>query len=182
MILTLALGLLLQRGGEKFGLLGTGQKSYSGAIGFEKFIRDLLEHEKRMANLPDRPPRADNLSERSVVLLVSDFLEDPEVTEQAVRNVTAKGCQAHLLQIIDPAEAFFPFKGHLEFIDQTGGAPISFGRAQTVREKYRQEFQQHKNEIRDICRQYNCNLILHDTGQNENTALLAQYLALKERL
>ena len=181
MILTMALALLLQQGGEKFGLLDASPVAFSGLAGFEKFTHRLLDHGQKTANLPDRPPQADNLPPRSVVLLISDFLEDPAVIEQAVRNIAARGCQTHLLQIIDPAEAFFPFRGHLQFTDHSDRSSVSFGRAEAVQEQYRQKFQQHKDEVRDICRQYGCNLTLHDTGQSENIALLAQYLALKER-
>lgn len=181
LLMALTLGLLLQRGGEKFGLLGPKSKSHSGAIGFEKFSRDLLDHANRMNGLADSLPDSQILNRHSVVLLIGDFLEDPALTARTVKNITARGCSAHLLQIIDPAEEYFPYKGHLEFTDANGRSPVAFGRAEAVAEKYRREFIGHKDAIRDICRQYDCNLILHDSGRDESMALLAQYMALKER-
>ncbi len=180
MILTMALTLLVQRGGEKFGLLGTSDRAYSGMVGFEKFTRDLLTHESRKIESFDKLPDTSTLPFRSVVVLISDFLDDPKVTDQTLKLISARGCHAHLLHIIDPAVEFFPFQGDLELANWSTSETLTFGRAEAIKDKYIQRFQQHKDELKDLSRQYDCKLIQHRTNTSENLALLAQYLALRE--
>ena len=60
---------------------------------------------------PPLPARA-----RSLVLLVGDFLGEPEETERALKAIAADGAIGEIVIVIDPIEETYPFSGNVEFL------------------------------------------------------------------
>ena len=60
---------------------------------------------------------AQGVPRRGVVVLLSDLLDDPEAVFRALAHFRRHGHDVVLLQVMDPAELDFPFRGVSDFID-----------------------------------------------------------------
>lgn len=69
----------------------------------------LLEHAKRL------------IARRSMLVLISDFLEPAETIEVSLKQLRHQGHECLLLQVLDPDEVDFPFSGPSRFRDPESG-------------------------------------------------------------
>lgn len=69
----------------------------------------LLEHAKRL------------IARRSMVVLISDFLEPAKTIELPLKQLRHQGHECLLLQVLDPDELDFPFSGPNRFRDPESG-------------------------------------------------------------
>ena len=83
------------------------------------------------------PPPA-TLSRFSECLLFSDFLEPVEETAARIEAIAGQGVRGHLVQILDPAEETLPYEGRTEFTASEGHDRVIAGRAENLRERYRE--------------------------------------------
>jgi uncharacterized protein (DUF58 family) len=60
---------------------------------------------------------ADALVKRSLVVLISDLLDDPEPVIKGLRHLKCRGSDVVVFQVLDPNELTFPFKGAARFTD-----------------------------------------------------------------
>jgi uncharacterized protein (DUF58 family) len=60
---------------------------------------------------------AEALLKRSLVVLISDLLDDPEPVIKGLRHLKFRGTEVVVFQILDPHELTFPFKGAAKFTD-----------------------------------------------------------------
>lgn len=76
---------------------------------------------------PSRPLRqlADGLTRRSLVVLVSDLLHDPEVVLAGLRHLKARGNDVIVFQVLDPNEITFPFTRAATFRDVESEAELT---------------------------------------------------------
>ncbi len=132
-VIALAFADLCVRSGERAGLLGlTRPLATQGVI--ESFAEAIATDERLhgpsdAALPPTAPARA-----RSLVLLVGDFLAEPEETERALRAVAADGAIGELVMIVDPIEETYPFSGNVEFLHPAGSTRFVTPRAQSLRD------------------------------------------------
>lgn len=82
---------------------------------------------------------AARLKRRSLVILVSDLLGNPEEVAGAVRRLKAKHHAVLVLQVLDPQERDFSYEGAAIFESLEGGPPLSCD-AGALRAAYRAEF------------------------------------------
>ncbi len=87
------------------------------------------------------------LKTRGIVLVLSDFFDDPEVILEGVRRLRLAGHEPILFQVLDPRELDFDFSGHLRLDDLEGGAPLKID-AKSIRDAYREEIERHNQELR----------------------------------
>ncbi|MEX0583003.1 MAG: DUF58 domain-containing protein, partial [Sneathiella sp.] len=88
-ILGLALALSLSKSGEKFGLLGQEEKASTGSSSFNRFVDRIGK--MQTPSLSDLSS-ANRLSNKSTVVLISDFLHDlPDISE-VIRHFVNLGC------------------------------------------------------------------------------------------
>ena len=134
-LLALAFADLCVRGGERAGLLGlTRPLATQGVV--ERFAEAIATDERlrepSQAALPPPLPAA----ARSMVLMIGDFLSDPEDVARAIRAVSAEGAIGELVMIVDPIEETYPFSGHTEFLHPAGSLSLLTPRAQNLRDAY----------------------------------------------
>lgn len=79
------------------------------------------------------------IKRRSLVVLVSDLLADPQRVLQVVRALKARKHELVVMQVLDPRERDFPFSGPVIFDGLEGGAEL-FCDASAVASSYREEF------------------------------------------
>jgi uncharacterized protein (DUF58 family) len=60
---------------------------------------------------------AEALVKRSLVVLISDLLDDPEPVVKGLRHLKFRGTDVVVFQLLDPHELTFPFKGAAKFKD-----------------------------------------------------------------
>ena len=131
LVLALALAELLSRSGERIAWPGL-TDPFSARNGAERLAAQMMH----AANLPTRPDLS-TMKRFSDVVLISDFLDPVEETREWLDTLATRGVRAHLIEISDPAEEEFPYSGRTEFQDPETGTKLTAGRAETLREDYR---------------------------------------------
>ena len=171
-LLALALGDLCVDGGERAGLLGlTRPLATQGVI--ERFAEAIASDERirgpsQAALPPDLPAAA-----RSMVLMISDFLSEPEDVARAIRAVSAEGALGELVMIVDPIEETYPFSGNTEFLHPAGSLSVPTPRAQNLREAYLARLAAHRETMRGICARSGWGMSIHRTDGSPAEILLA---------
>jgi uncharacterized protein (DUF58 family) len=128
-----------------------------------------------------RPLRqlAEALTKRSLVVLISDLLDDPEPVIKGLRYLRFRGTDVIVFQLLDPHELTFPFHGAAKFKDVETADEI-LAEPAAVRTAYLRELAgltlRYDRELRGVGIDY----VQLDTSQPLDFALLA-YLATRER-
>jgi uncharacterized protein (DUF58 family) len=170
-VLALALAELLARGGERIGLMGG--PPFTGRAAARR-VAEMLLGETSEISLP--PPA--KLSRFSECLLFSDFLEP--VTEMAGRfeEIAGQGVRGHLIQVLDPAEETLPYVGRTEFAASEGRDRVIAGRAENLREQYRERLKTHRGELLALTRRLGWSLLVHHTDRPPEEAVLSVHTRL----
>ena len=171
-LLALAFADLCVRGGERAGLLGLTRPLASQGV-VERFAEALATDERlrgpSQAPLPPAAPAAP----RSMVLLIGDFLSEPERIASAVQAVSAEGAVGELVMIVDPIEETYPFEGNTEFLDPAGSLRLLTPRAQGLRDAYLGRLAAHREAVRAICARSGWGMSIHRTDGSPAEVLLA---------
>ena len=85
---------------------------------------------------------ADRIRRRGIVVLVSDFYEDPDRVVDAVKRLRFRGNDVIVFHVLDPAEIEFPFEEASHFRDRETGTKIPVV-PETMRARYRQLIDRH---------------------------------------
>ena len=83
-----------------------------------------------------------------------------------------------MVQIIDPAEEDFPFRGRMDMREAGGSRRYLLGRAETVKSAYQERLTEHNARIANTAARLGWTLIRHRTDQPPAMALNAIYQAL----
>lgn len=176
-VMALALAAMLTKGGERVGLIG-GERPKTGhaalnTMALELITRDTDKSGKlRRSDMTAVKPRED-------VIILSDFLFDEESRSQLVEQLVARGARAHLVQIVDPVEEAFPFKGRMRFqpLDKHS-SDITAGRAESWQQPYQALFRAFTDELRQISRARGWSHTISHTDRPAATPLLSVHEAL----
>ncbi len=128
-----------------------------------------------------RPLRqlADAVVKRSLVVLISDLLHDPETVIGGLRHLKARRCDVIVFQLLDPNELTFPFKGPSRFQDLETGAMVTAD-APAIRETYLKELARLTTRYERELRGSGIDYLQLDTTRPLDAALMA-YLATRSR-
>ena len=128
-----------------------------------------------------RPLRqlAEALTKRSLVVLISDLLDDPEPAIKGLRHLKVRGTDVIVFQLLDPNELTFPFRGASKFKDLENAEEVLVDPA-TVRKAYLRELAGLTLRLDRELRGAGIDYLQLDTSQPLDFALLA-YLAARER-
>ncbi len=176
-LLALALSVLLVRGGERVGLMGTpAQRPRPGETQLARIAVELM---RRGETRPDYgAPPGDPLLKGGKVVFLSDFMGPVEGILSALARASDAGLTGVYIQILDPAEEAFPFDGRLIF--QSMGRVIDFEtqRAKALRDAYLQRLGERRAQLADIARRTGWQFTTHRTTESPRRALLWLYMAL----
>lgn len=175
-LLTLALASLLVRGGEHIALIGTGIAPAAGRAALLR-IADTIEFGRTAGT---SLPAAEPLPRYARLVMVSDFLVPLAKLGKILAAFSARGVKGHLLQVLDPAEETFPFAGRIQFEGPEDEGRLLIGRAESVREDYREAMAAHQRGLEALARQTGWTLATHRTDRPAETPLLALFLALSQ--
>lgn len=122
---------------------------------------------------------AEALVKRSLVVLISDLLDDPEPVIKGLRHLKFRGTDVVVFQVLDPDELTFPFRGASRFRDLESAEEVTAD-PESVRTAY-------LRELASLTLRYNRELlgsgidyVQLDTSQPLDFALLA-YLSARAR-
>ena len=180
-VLTTALAILLASAGERIGLITKDSaKARPRAVhgrGAPQRILDTLMTENKSADDEPQAPAIETGPGASVVL-ISDFYFDPAAQGQALMTFAAQGARGVLLQVVDPAEEDFPYKGRVEFQDVESANRLTLGAADARAADYRHAFAAHRASLAAIAARVGWRFIAHRTDAPATTALMALYTAI----
>lgn len=172
-LLTLALAVLLVRGGERVTLLGAGLPASHGRAVLERMAL-VIARGGASANLPTFEP----LPRHAHMVLIGDLLSPLAEVQALVARFAASGLKGHLLQVLDPAEETLPFAGRVRFEGLEREEPLLISRVETVREAYTERLDRHRRGLAAIARRAAWSFGVHRTDRPPHTALLALYAVL----
>ncbi|VAW11166.1 FIG139612: Possible conserved membrane protein [hydrothermal vent metagenome] len=173
-VLLLALGSLLVRGGERIGAFGSGAPPRAGRQAVPRIAEASTEGGLTAADAPRLPPDIET-TRFSTLVVFSDFLDPIEQTVARLSSLAARGLKGHLVQVLDPAEETFPYQGRHEFTEIAGGGRLIVGRAEGLASAYRARLEDHRAGMRQLARRLGWTFTLHHTDHSPSQALLALY-------
>ena len=148
-ILMLTTAYLAIAAGEHYTLLGSALNLNGNKHGISRIIQE-LEHRQDTVNdtLPKLPVhRGKPLERGSHVFIFSDFLCPIEEIAETIKSLHSTGVRGHLVQILDPSEIEFRYKGHVKFKSMEDDFSHTVKKSEAVK----QEMEEHiKNHIKDI--------------------------------
>lgn len=122
----------------------------------------------------------ERLRRKGILVLISDFYEEPDAVMQAVLPLRARGHDVLVFHVLDPAEVSFPFEDASGFEDLETGEQIPVIPAK-LREDYRLMVRTHLDDLERRFAGSGIDYTVLDTSQPLDLALFA-YLSARERM
>jgi uncharacterized protein (DUF58 family) len=177
LVLTFAIAEMLVRAGERVALLGLTLPMASRKAA-TRLAQTLAASEHTDALKASLPPKA-RLSRFSSAVLISDFLDPPEVIAQRLGEMAQGDVEGHLIQVLDPAEETLPYQGRMEFRGPEGGERWIGDRVETLRDAYRQKLADHRARIEEAAHRIGWSFLVHHTDRPAAEPLLALIMRLQ---
>ncbi len=177
-LLTMALAVLLVRGGEQVALLGEDERPASGRSVLERMAARLVSDQPNDTSLPPRV----GLARHATVVIVSDLLAPYVEIDSLIRFFVGCGVSGYIVQVLDPAEHSFPFTGRVRFegLEDEGG--LTVGRSESLRPGYAIRFGDRQRRLADLSRTAGWHFTVHHTDSPVAPLLLALYGALSAQV
>lgn len=122
---------------------------------------------------------SDTVRRRSIVLVISDFYQDPEQVFDAVDHLRGRGNDLICFHLLDKDELDFPFTDASNFIDVETGTKMPLV-PDYLRKQYRALVQEHTARLGKLARERRMDYSLFDTSRPIADALYT-YLGARER-
>jgi MoxR-like ATPase len=175
-VLGLALCILLNRGGERFGLADRGTPPRRGEGQLGRIASHLMEGSDA-SDYGTPNPRVLPAGARAV--FISDFLGDVQAAEQALTKASDRGVKGALVQVLDPDEETFPYDGRTVFESMTGAVEFETLKAHGLRDAYLERLAARKAQMQQLARRTGWRYLCHHTDRPATSAMLWLYQALE---
>jgi uncharacterized protein (DUF58 family) len=169
-------------------------------VGLVAFDEEIVEHvppsAKHMETVlhvldrvrPQRPGNlrgplhkmAEHFGRRGVLVVVSDFYEEPDAIVEALGPLRFRGNDLIVFHVLDPAELDFDFSEASAFEDLESGEQIPVV-PQALRDEYRKMIRAHIDGIAERCKGARIDYTMLQTSQPLDHALFS-YLSMREKL
>lgn len=188
-LLALALAVLLNRGGERFALLGT--EAERPRTGQTQLMRVAALLSRSATDTPDSaaadpdpgvadfgaPPRG-LMPKAGKAVFFSDFMGPREALMPALLNAAGQGTGGIMVMILDPVEEDFPFRGRTRFESVARQVRHDTDEAAALRRKYLDRLAQRRAELADLARRAGWRLVTHRTDESPRRPLVRLHGAL----
>lgn len=174
-VIALALSMLLSRADELFGLVN-GASPGTGPARVERLAAELVPGEDSEYGVPPRIA-----GPRNAIVCLSDFLGPWNAIRDSVEFASGAGAAGVLLQIFDPAEEAFPFRGRTEFRSMNGTLRFETLGAKSLKAGYVAELEKRKSAVAALARDAGWLSTVHGTGRPASPALLWLHEALSRK-
>ncbi|MEM6421938.1 MAG: DUF58 domain-containing protein [Pseudomonadota bacterium] len=171
-LLSLAVSVLLSRGGERFGLVGTdAERPRTGERQLERIATILSAAPDETAPEYGAPvdfemPRAGR------ALFLSDFMGPRDTVFPALSRAAGRGIGGVFVQILDPVEEEFPFAGRTRFRSVGGAHDHETDEAAALVERYRDRLAERRDALAAQARAAGWQLLFHRTDESPRKPLL----------
>ena len=169
LVLALATAEVLARSGERVGFAGL-TRAFAARNAAERIAVAVSRERPELDVSAVRGP--------AEIVLVSDFLSPLEDTLSVIARLAPRGVRGHLVEVCDPAEETFPYRGRVEFRDPETGERLVTGRAGDLAEEYRNAFLARRTELRRVAIRSGWTHIVHRTDRPASEALVALHMRL----
>jgi uncharacterized protein (DUF58 family) len=169
-------------------------------VGFAAFDEDVVEYVPPSAKhmdttlhildrlKPARPGKlapamrklAEQFSRRGLLVLVSDFYEEPQAVLEAVSPLRFRGHDMIVFHVLDPAEIEFTYDEASAFEDLESGEQIPVV-PESLAEQYRALIREHSDTLRSKFSELRIDYALVNTAQPLDHALFT-YLSMREQM
>ncbi|MGB0739923.1 MAG: DUF58 domain-containing protein [Planctomycetaceae bacterium] len=173
------------------------QQDPVGLLTFDEELRASLPARSRRSHLADilavlqqcKPSGSSLIAEnlrraasmirhRSLMMIMSDLLDDPDEILQAVRALRFRGHDVILFHILDEAEVTFPFTGSVDLLEPESD-DNEIVDASSVRADYLQALDDLRTQYRTTCQSIGADYVPLDTSMPFDTALV-EYLSQRQ--
>lgn len=121
------------------------------------------------------------LRHRSLVMIFSDLLEDPDAVLRSLRQLRHGGHDVILFHVLDEAEVYFPFDGLVEFEDPETEDRLQVD-ATNYRDDYLAEVEALRDRYRSECSRTGIDYVALDTSMQFDKALLEYLISRRGRM
>lgn len=115
---------------------------------------------------------ADRLGRRSLVVLVSDLFIPADTIRQGLARFRHERHEVIVLQVLDPDEIEFPFKGFTRFHGNEGESP-RLADAAVMRKAYLANFARHRDQVEQACRALGAEFVEFRTDRPLDEAMIS---------
>lgn len=173
-LLALAIAVLLVRGGERVGLTGTSLPPRRGNMQIMRLADTLVVDDP----MDYAPPEHRAMIPHARAVFISDFLGEMAEVRLALTKAADRGVRGVVLQVLDPIEEQFPFRGRSIFQSVGGTLNHETLKANELRDRYLRRLAERREELQDLCKVTGWQFSFHHTGDSAQSALLWLYRAL----
>ena len=173
-VLALSLAVLLVRGGERVGLTGTLLPPRRGKNQILRLAEFFSQADPDDFGVPESRAMIPNAR----AVFISDFMGDVAGVKAALTKAADRGVRGVLLQVLDPAEEAFPYRGRTIFESIGGTLAHETLKAGDLRGRYLERLAARKAELADLCALTGWQFHTHHTDASAQAALLWLYRAL----
>lgn len=167
-LFTLALTIILSKSGENIVLNGLKSKLLKGGNAVN-FVSNQIN--EKVTDSYKSSPNVNEIKNNSDVILIGDFLNNIIETEKTIKELSNRGINGIIIQILDPAERFFPYKGRINFNGLEGEQNILIGKAESVRNDYKKAIKIHIEKLEKLITSYSWKYILDNSEQDASISL-----------
>jgi len=176
-LLALATAILLLRGGERVGLLGADIPPRRGLAQAARLAQHLVTDDPADFGVPD----ARGLGAQSRAVLISDFFGDMAEVEQTLARASDRSVDGVLLQVIDPQEETFPFRGRTLFESVGGSLHHETQKAGGLRDRYIAKLAERRDRLTMLARESGWSFGIHRTSDSATAGLMWVFETLEGR-
>jgi uncharacterized protein (DUF58 family) len=108
---------------------------------------------------------------RALVVIVSDFLDEPDKIMRGINHLHHDGKEVTLFHIMDPTEVNMPLDGLLDVVSMEGQGKLTVD-FDSMRESYLNALRRHFDHLRSGCQRIGADYIFADTGMDVYDAIL----------
>ena len=167
-LFTLTLTIILSKSGENIVLNGLKSKLLKGGNAVN-FVSNQIN--EKVTDSYKSSPNVNEIKNNSDVILIGDFLNNIIETEKTIKELSNRGINGIIIQILDPAERFFPYKGRINFNGLEGEKNILIGKAESVRNDYKKAIKIHIEKLEKLTTSYSWKYILDNSDQDASISL-----------
>jgi len=170
-LLALAMAVLLNRGAERFGLLGS--EAARPRTGETQLMRVAALLNAPDHNAPDfgAPPQGE-MPRAGKAIFFSDFMGPRDAVFPALLNAAGQGTGGIFVMVLDPIEVEFPFTGRTRFESVARVVRHETDQASSLRVAYLNRLEERRAELAQVAGRTGWQLIVHRTDESPRKPLV----------
>lgn len=170
-LLAMATAVLLQRGGERYGLLGT--EAERPRAGETQLMRVAALLSVLQSNAPDfgAPPKG-IMPKAGKAVFFSDFMGPRDAVFPALLHAAGQGTGGVFVMILDPIEEEFPFYGRTRFESLGKSIRHETDEAHGLRTAYLERLQERRDDLSAVARRAGWHVLFHRTDESPRLPLV----------